>query len=145
MGIKRVARKASKAVKFDSEAAEARYEEHIKNQPLGAEKGFAWNNNEPLGQPPFIADVIIQHNWQLFCAHHEDPIVPLVREFYANLTDPEEDTVYVKGVQVPWSEEAINTLFGLGDPVDEHSAFVEDVTERELLIVLETIAAAGVE
>ncbi|PON79629.1 hypothetical protein PanWU01x14_008610 [Parasponia andersonii] len=70
------------------------------------------------------SDVTIQHNWQLFCAHPEDSIVPLVREFYANLTNPEEDIVYVRGVQVPLSMDAINTIFGLGDLVDEHSEFV---------------------
>ncbi|PON85987.1 hypothetical protein TorRG33x02_181920, partial [Trema orientale] len=145
IGIKRVARKAHKAVKFETEEAETRYEENIQKQPLNAEKGFLLNNSETMGQQPFIAQVINQHNWRQFCAHPEDPIVPLVREFYANLTDPEEDTVYVRGVQVPWTEEAINTVFGLGDPVDEHSEFVADITEQELIMVLETVAAAGAE
>ncbi|PON59596.1 hypothetical protein PanWU01x14_158080 [Parasponia andersonii] len=39
MGIKRVARKAHKAVKFETEAAETRHEENIQNRPLNAEKG----------------------------------------------------------------------------------------------------------
>ncbi|PON57057.1 hypothetical protein PanWU01x14_176470, partial [Parasponia andersonii] len=54
-----------------------------------------------------------------------------------------EDTVYVRGVQVSWSEEPINAVFGLGDPVDEHFEFVEDITEPELNMVLETVVAAG--
>ncbi|PON70143.1 hypothetical protein PanWU01x14_083180 [Parasponia andersonii] len=122
MGIKRVARKASKAIKFEFEVAETRYEENIQNRPLSAEKGFVWDNTHP-----------------------EDPIMPLVREFYANLTNPDDDTVYVRGVQVPLSVEAINTIFGLGDPVNEHSEFVEDITKPELVTMLETVAIAGVE
>ncbi|PON43620.1 hypothetical protein PanWU01x14_272370, partial [Parasponia andersonii] len=54
MGIKRVARKASTAVKFESKAAKTRYEENIQNWPLSVEKGFVWDNSKPLGQPPFI-------------------------------------------------------------------------------------------
>ncbi|PON78020.1 hypothetical protein PanWU01x14_023740 [Parasponia andersonii] len=84
-----------------------------------------------MGQLPFIAQRI--------------QFLPLVREFYANLTDPEENTIYVRGVQVSWSEEAINAVFGLGDPVDEHSEFIENITEPELITVLETVAAAGAE
>ncbi|PON70375.1 hypothetical protein PanWU01x14_080440 [Parasponia andersonii] len=145
MGIERVARNASKAVKFESKAAEIRYEENIQNRPLSVEKEFVWDNSKPLEQPPFIADVIIQHNWQLFCAHPEDPIVPLVREFYTNMTNPDDDTVYIRGVQVPLSVEAINTIFSLGDPIDEHSEFVEDITKPELVIVLETVAIVGAE
>ncbi|PON42276.1 hypothetical protein PanWU01x14_283280 [Parasponia andersonii] len=145
MGIKRVAHKASKAVKLKSEAAETRYEENIQNRPLSAEKGFVGDNSKPLEKPPFIEDVITQHNWQLFCAHPEDLIAPLVREFYANMTNPDDDTVYVRGVQVPLSAEAINTIYGLGDPVDEHSEFVEAITEPELATVLETVAIAGAE
>ncbi|PON35554.1 hypothetical protein PanWU01x14_335450, partial [Parasponia andersonii] len=145
MGIKRVARKAHKAVKFETEAAETRYENNIQNRPLNAEKGFVLDNSETMGQLPFIAQVITQHNWKQFCAHPEDPIVPLVREFYANLTDPVENTVYVRGVQVSWSEEAINAVFGLGDPVDEHSEFIENITEHDLITVLETVAVAGAE
>ncbi|PON36583.1 hypothetical protein PanWU01x14_327210 [Parasponia andersonii] len=109
MGIKQIARKSSKIVKFKSEAAETRYEENIQNRPLSVEKGFVGDN--------------------------KDPIVPLVREFYANLTNPDDDTV----------AEAINTIFGLGDPVDEHSEFVEDIMEPELATVLETVAIAGAE
>ncbi|PON66208.1 hypothetical protein PanWU01x14_110740, partial [Parasponia andersonii] len=124
---------------------EARYEENIQNRPLSAEKGFIWDSNVPPGQPPFIVDVIIQHNWQLFCTHPKDPIVPLVREFYANLTNLEEDTVYVRGVQVPLSMEAINTIFGLGDLVDEYSEFVENIIESKLLMVLKTVAIAEAE
>ncbi|PON46588.1 hypothetical protein TorRG33x02_325580, partial [Trema orientale] len=145
IGIKKVARKASKVAKFDSDETKVRFEENIQHWPLGAGKGFMLNDTESMAQPSFIADVIAQHNLRLFCAHPEDPIVPLVREFYANLTDPEEDTVYVGGVQVPLSEKAINAIFGLGDPVDEHSEFVEAITELELLTVLKTVAVARAE
>ncbi|PON62892.1 hypothetical protein PanWU01x14_135680 [Parasponia andersonii] len=61
------------------------------------------------------------------------------------MTNPDDDTVYVRGVQVPLSTEAINTIYGLGDPVDEHSEFVEAITEPELATVLETVAIAGAE
>ncbi|PON80912.1 hypothetical protein TorRG33x02_233200 [Trema orientale] len=124
MGIKKIARKASKVAKFNSDKAETRFKVHIRNRPLGTEKGFVLDNTKSMGYPPFIVDVIIQHNWQLFCAHPEDPIVALVHKFYANLTDPEEDIVYVRGVQVPLSEEAINVVFGLEDPMDGHLEFV---------------------
>ncbi|PON57261.1 hypothetical protein PanWU01x14_175250, partial [Parasponia andersonii] len=81
------------------------------------------------GRPPFITDVITQHNWKLFGAHPKDPSVPLVHEFCANLIDLEEDTMYVRGVQVPLSEEAINAILGLGDPMDEYFEFVEAIKE----------------
>ncbi|PON41193.1 LOW QUALITY PROTEIN: hypothetical protein PanWU01x14_291710 [Parasponia andersonii] len=96
-----------------------------------------------MGQPPFPADVIAQHDWRLFCAYPEDPIMPLVCEFYANITDPKEGTMYAEVFKFP--EEAINAIFGLRDPVDEHSEFVEEVTEPKLLTVLETVAVTEAE
>ncbi|PON44141.1 hypothetical protein PanWU01x14_268850 [Parasponia andersonii] len=102
MGIKQVARKASKAVKFESEAAEIR-------------------------------------------CHHLTQLATILRSSRGPDCASDNNTVYVREVQVPLSVEAINTIFGLGDPVDEHSEFVEDITEPELAMVLETVAIAGVE
>lgn len=51
------------------------------------EKGFSLNVEE---LPPYLADVIVKHKWQKFCKPQVPPIVPLVREFYANLALVEE-------------------------------------------------------
>ena len=63
--------------------------------------------------PAFISTVIEQHNWELFCQKPEHAIIPLVREFYANLAFAENSEVLVRGKVVSFAGEAINALFGL--------------------------------
>ena len=82
---------------FDYEAAESRFNESVSKRSFCLEKGFILQDNDTMGYPPFVHSVITMHNWKQFCVHPDDVCVPVVREFYANLTDEYQDVVYVRG------------------------------------------------
>ncbi|EXB53755.1 hypothetical protein L484_022412 [Morus notabilis] len=96
-----------------------------------------------MGQPAFITRVIHQHGWRQFCQHPSNPIVPLVREFYANLLDFNQETVFVQNVKVPFTARAINSIFGLEEVVDEYVDFASEVTDEQLEVVLAEVAIEG--
>ena len=54
--------------------------------------------------------------WSLFCKHKPLGFVVVVSEFYSNMIDMREDSVYVRGVWVPMGHERINEVLQIKDP-----------------------------
>ena len=46
---------------------------------------------------PFL-EVIEKRGWEFFCEHKAPGFAALAREFYVNMVDVKEDSVYVRGV-----------------------------------------------
>ena len=61
---------------------------------------------------PFF-EIIENRGWESFCAHTGPGFSALAREFYANMVGMREDTVYVRGVWVPFGHKRINEMFKL--------------------------------
>ena len=61
---------------------------------------------------PF-SEIIEKRGWESFCAHTAPGFSALSREFYANMVGMREDTVYVRGVWVPFGYKRINEMFKL--------------------------------
>ena len=64
--------------------------------------------------PPF-SEVIEKRGWGFFYEHKALGFAALAREFYANIMGMKEDSVYVKGVWVPFGHKRINEVFKLKD------------------------------
>ena len=64
---------------------------------------------------PFV-EIIEKMGWILFCKHKPPGFAAMVREFYSNMIDMKEDSVYVKGVWVPRDHERINEVLQIKDP-----------------------------
>ena len=64
---------------------------------------------------PF-AEIIEKKGWRLFCKHKPPRFAAVVREFYSNMIDMKEDSVYVRGVWVPMDHERINEVLQIKDP-----------------------------
>ena len=64
---------------------------------------------------PF-AEIIEKRSWSLFCKHKPLEFATMVREFYSNMIDMREDSVYVRGVWVPMGHERINAVLQIKDP-----------------------------
>ena len=58
-------------------------------------------------------EIIENRGWESFCAHTAPRFSTLAREFYANMVGMREDTVYVRGVWVPFGHKRINEMFKL--------------------------------
>ena len=55
-------------------------------------------------------DNIEKKGWNLFCKRKPPGFAVVVREFYANMIDMKEDSVYVRGIWVPMGHERINEV-----------------------------------
>ena len=64
---------------------------------------------------PF-AEIIEKRGWSLFCKHKPPGFAAVVREFYSNMIDMREDSVYIRGVWVPMGHERINEVLQIKDP-----------------------------
>ena len=63
---------------------------------------------------PF-SEVITKRGWEFFCEHKAPGFVALPREFYANMVGMKDDSVFVRGVWVPFDDKSINEMFKLRD------------------------------
>ena len=57
--------------------------------------------------------MIEQRGWGKFCKHKKFGYAAVVREFYSNLVGRKENSVFVKGVWVPYGAETINAMYGM--------------------------------
>ena len=57
--------------------------------------------------------MIEQRGWRALCAHQKSGYKAVVKEFYANLVGRKDNTVFVRGVWVPYGAKAINQVYGM--------------------------------
>ena len=63
---------------------------------------------------PFY-EVITKRGWVFFCEHKAPGFAALPGEFYANRVGMKDDSVFVRGVWVPFDDRSINEMFKLRD------------------------------
>ena len=77
-----------------------------------ADKGFV--SERGFGKlMSHFSEIIEKRGWESFCAHTSLGLSALVREFYTNMVGMREDTVFVRGVWVPFGHKRINEMFKL--------------------------------
>ena len=47
-----------------------------------------------------IHNVVAKRGWLEFCNHPRDPVLPVVKEFYANLVSPDQHNIWVRNTLV---------------------------------------------
>ena len=57
--------------------------------------------------------MIEQRGWGKFCKHYKTGYAAIVREFYSNLVGRKDNSVFVRGVWVPYGAENINAIYGM--------------------------------
>ena len=77
-----------------------------------AGKGFVAERRFKDLITPF-KEMIEKRGWETLCAHRRAGYAAVVREFYSNLVGRKENTVYVRGVWVPYGAQAINQVYGM--------------------------------
>ena len=75
-----------------------------------SDKGFIGERGFDTFISPFV-EIIEKKGWRLFCKHKPPRFAVVVKEFYSNMIDMREDSVYVRGVWVPMDHERINEVF----------------------------------
>ena len=77
---------------------------------LFADKGFISERGFRKLISPF-SEIIEKKGWDFFYKHKAPGFVALEREFYSNMVEMKEDSVYVRGVWVPFGHKRINEVF----------------------------------
>ena len=129
--------------RFVNEEAKQRFDTLIKARKIHHEKGFLFQEAEHYGLPANIAEVIDAHQWGKFAEHPSNPIVSLVREFYANITTSQQTFSMVRGLKVSFSAASINMHFGLSDLEDEYSVLLETSSRASLDSCLARLTVEG--
>ena len=91
---------------FVSEEAYSNWRKHYAGKGFVAERRF----KNPI--TPF-KEMIEKRGWETLCAHRRAGYAAVVREFYSNLVGRKDNTVYVRGVWVPYGAQAINQVYGM--------------------------------
>ena len=91
---------------FVSEEAYSNWKKHYANKGFIAEIRF----RNPI--TPF-KEMIEQRGWKALCAHQKSGYTAVVKDFYSNLVGRKDNTVFVRGVWVPYGAKAINEAYGM--------------------------------
>ena len=75
-------------------------------------KGFVGERGFSKLISPF-KELIEQRGWGNFCKHQKSRYAAVVREFYSNLVGMKDNSVYVRGVWVPYGAKTINEMYGM--------------------------------
>ena len=76
------------------------------------DKGFISERGFSKIISPF-SETIEKKGWEFFCKHKAPGFTAMVRDFYSNMVEMREDSVYVRGVWVPFDHKRINKVFHL--------------------------------
>ena len=100
-----------------------------------SDKGFIEERGFGTFISPF-AEIIEKKGWSLFYKHKPPSFAAVVREFYANMMDMKEDSVFVRGIWVPMVYERINEVLQIKDPKNgsKYKNYLESPTMRRLWI-----------
>ena len=91
---------------FVSEEAFSIWKKHY------AGKGFVGERRFSQLISPF-KELIEQRGWGKFYKHQKSGCAAVVREFYSKLVGRKENSVFVRGVWVPYGAETINEMYGM--------------------------------
>ena len=87
-------------------------EAHSNMRKYYANKGFVAERRFKTPITPF-KELIEKRGWGTLCAHRRAGYAAVVREFYSNLVGRKDNTVYVRGMWVPYGAQAINQVYGM--------------------------------
>ena len=93
-----------------------------------ADKGFIGERGFGKLISPF-SKIIEKKGWDFFCKHKALGFAALAREFYSNILEMREDSVYVRGVWVSFDHKRINEVFQLKDL--KHGSNFKKLVEKQ--------------
>ncbi|KAH9685728.1 hypothetical protein KPL70_014067 [Citrus sinensis] len=139
-GYKRTASRLKDPSRFQSYHTEEKYEEFIEPCKILEEKGFQFPP-QPTRIVQSLYNVVAKRGWLEFCNHPRDPVLPLVKEFYANLVSPGQHNIWVRNSLVPLDSRVINAFYNLPSEVNCELMPTTHTTtvSQEMLVLLYVI------
>ena len=102
-------------------------------------RGFSFHLN-----PQESCNYCTKRRWLEFCNHPRDPVLPLVKEFYANLLSPSQHNTWVRNSLVPLDSRVINAFYNLPSKVDwEYAKLLGNITPQKWNKIFKTLTIEG--
>ena len=140
---KRTASQLKNPSRFQSYHAEEKYEEFIEPRKILEEKGFQFPH-QPSGIVQSLYNAVAKRKWLEFCNHPRDYVLPLVKEFYANLVSPGQHNIWVRNSLVPLDSRVINAFYNLPAEVNcEYDKLLEKLTPQRWNKIFTTLTVKG--
>ncbi|KAE8695166.1 hypothetical protein F3Y22_tig00110733pilonHSYRG00282 [Hibiscus syriacus] len=127
---------------FVDEAAKEHYQT-IKNRRVFFELGFVFSEAENANLGSEVLDVVTKHKWQKFAKHPVPVNATIVKEFYSNITEPNQHAVMVRGISIRFTPTAINRYFKLQVADDHNTSFAQEVDHETYQGILEDLCLPG--
>ena len=106
---------------FVSEEAYSIWKKHYAGKGFVGERGFS-----QLISP--FKELIDQRGWGKFYKHQKSGYAAVVREFYSNRVGRKENSVFVRGVWVPYGAETINEMYRMEG--QKHGSKYKKIADR---------------
>ncbi|KAL4331878.1 hypothetical protein GQ457_07G012620 [Hibiscus cannabinus] len=126
---------------FVDDEVQERYA-NLKKRLVFFEQGFVFKK-EDLG--PEVMEVVAQHKWEKFAKHPGDVNATLVKEFYANIAEPNQNSMFVRCMYIRFTPSSINRYFKLPSMVDNHTTFKEEADNETYHDIVEDLCVANSE
>ena len=79
-----------------------------------------------------------------FCNHPRDPVMPVVKEFYANLVSPYQHNIWVRNTLVPLDSRVINAFYNLPAEITcEYAKLHDKLTPKKWNTIFTTFTIEG--
>ncbi|KAE8707640.1 hypothetical protein F3Y22_tig00110378pilonHSYRG00039 [Hibiscus syriacus] len=124
---------------FENDEAKPRFQ-NVKNRKLFFELGFIFTEETDGGFGPDVMDIVKE-----FARHPGSVNASLVKEFYANISKPNQHSIFVRGKQIHFTSTAINCYFHLQEVVDGHAMLEEEADSNTYDGVLEDLCFENTE
>ena len=91
-----------------------------------------------------VHNAAAKRGWLEFCNHHRDLVLPVVKEFYANLVSPSQHNILVRNTLVPLDSRVINTFYNLPAEINyEYAKLLDKLTPKRWNTIFTTLTVEG--
>ena len=91
-----------------------------------------------------IHNVVAKRGWLEFCKHPRDPVLQVVKEFYANLVSPYQHNIWVRNTLVPLYSRVINAFYNLPAEITcEYAKLRDKLTPKKCTTIFTTFTIEG--
>ena len=103
------------------------------------EKGFPFLE-QLTGIVQIIHNAIAKRGWLEFYNHPREHVLPVVKEFYANLVSPDQHNIWVRNIVVPLDFRVINTFYNLPAETNcEYAKLIDKLTPKKWNTIFTTL------
>ena len=91
-----------------------------------------------------IHNAAAKRGWLEFCNHPRDPVLPIVKEFYANLVSLDQHNIWVRDTLVPLDSRVKNAFYNLPAEINcEYAKLLDKLTLKKWNTIFTPLTIEG--